>query len=109
MERRTPCPWIQARVRLDGSAIFAAVFVALVWWQVKASRFNLALFRATIVATTTLGTTLADFADRSIDIGYSGGVAIVASLLAASLLIGRRSEGTVSVASINTPKAEWFY
>ena len=52
---------------------------------------------------------MADFADRSLGIGYPGGVAIVASLLAASLLIWRWSEGTVSVANINTPKAEWFY
>ena len=104
--------WVTMSLNLGylvGSAIFAAIFVALVWSQVKASRFHPALFWATIVATTTLGTTMADFADRSLGIGYPGGVAIVASLLAASLLIWRWSEGTVSVANINTPKAEWFY
>jgi uncharacterized membrane-anchored protein len=94
---------------LIGTAIFAAIFLMLVWSQVKASRFHPTLFWSTIVATTTLGTTMADFADRSLGIGYPGGVAIVASLLAASLLMWRRSEGTVSVASITTPKAEWFY
>ena len=94
---------------LVGSAIFAVLFVALVSLQVRASRFRPALFWATIVATTTLGTTMADFADRSLGIGYPGGVAIVASLLAASLLIWRLVEGTVSVARIDTPAAEWFY
>jgi uncharacterized membrane-anchored protein len=94
---------------LASSAIFAVIFLVLVGLQVKALRFHPALFWATIVATTTLGTTFADFADRSLGIGYPGGVAIVASLLAASLLIWRWSEGTVSVVSINTSKAEWFY
>ncbi len=94
---------------LIGTAIFAAIFVALVWFQVKAANFHPALFWATIVATTTLGTTMADFADRSLGVGYPGGVAIVAALLVASLLVWRWSEGTVSVASISTPKAEWFY
>ena len=104
--------WVSMSLKLGylvGSAIFAAIFVALVWSQVKALRFRPALFWATMVATTTLGTTLADFADRSLGIGYPGGVVIVASLLAVSLLVWRWSEGTVSVASINTPRAEWFY
>lgn len=104
--------WVSMSLNLGylvGSAIFAAIFVLVVLAQVKASRFRPALFWATIVATTTLGTTLADFADRSLGIGYPGGVAIVASLLAASLLTWRWSEGTVSVASIHTPRAEWFY
>ena len=104
--------WVSMSLNLGylvGSAIFAVIFVALVWSQVRASRFHPALFWATIVATTTLGTTMADFADRSLGIGYPGGVAIVSSLLATSLLIWRRSAGTVSVASITTPKAEWFY
>ncbi|MEP7058491.1 MAG: hypothetical protein ABI809_12045 [Caldimonas sp.] len=104
--------WVTMSLNLGylvGSAIFAAIFVALVWSQVKAAHFRPALFWATIIATTTLGTTMADFADRSLGIGYPGGVAIVSALLVASLLIWRWSEGTVSVASINTPKAEWFY
>lgn len=94
---------------LVGTFIFAVFFVTLVWSQVNASRFRPALFWATIVATTTLGTTMADFADRSLGIGYAGGVAVVGALLASSLFIWRWSEGTVSVSSINTRKAEWFY
>ena len=104
--------WVTMSLKLGylvGSAIFAAIFVVLVWSQVKAAHFRPALFWATIVATTTLGTTMADFADRSLGIGYPGGVAIVAALLVASLLVWRWSEGTVSVTSVNTPKAEWFY
>jgi uncharacterized membrane-anchored protein len=104
--------WVTMSLNLGyliGTAIFAAIFLGLVWSQVKAPNFRSALFWATIVATTTLGTTLADFADRSLGIGYPGGVAIVGALLAASLLVWRWSEGTVSVSSINKPKAEWFY
>jgi uncharacterized membrane-anchored protein len=104
--------WVSMSLNLGyliGSAIFAAIFIALVWSQVKATRFRPALFWATIVATTTLGTTMADFADRSLGIGYPGGVTIVAAMLLASLFIWHQSEGSVSVASINTPKAEWFY
>jgi uncharacterized membrane-anchored protein len=81
----------------------------LVWSQVKATDFRPTLYWATIIATTTLGTTIADFTDRSLGIGYPGGVALVGALLAASLLIWRWSEGTVSVAIISTPKAEWYY
>jgi uncharacterized membrane-anchored protein len=76
---------------------------------VKADRFRPYLYWATIVGTTTLGTTLADFADRSAGIGYPGGVAMVATLLLLSLGVWYRSEGTVSVQSITTPKVEWFY
>ena len=93
--------WVSMSLNLGylvGSAIFAMAFVALVWSQVRASQFRPALFWATIIATTTLGTTMADFADRSVGIGYPGGVAIVALLLVASLLIWRWIEGTVSVA-----------
>ena len=79
------------------------------WRQVKAARFRPILYWATIVATTTLGTTLADFADRSLGLGYPGGVAIVATLLVASLAFWYWSEGTVSVQSIARTKVEWFY
>ena len=94
---------------LVGSAIFAVIFIALVRGQVKAKHFRPILYWATIVATTTLGTTLANFADRSVGLGYPGGAAIVAALLAASLAIWYLSEGTVSVQSITRPKVEWFY
>ncbi len=104
--------WVTMSLKLGylvGSAIFAVIFVGLVFGQVKAAKLHPALYWATIVATTTLGTTLADFADRSIGIGYPGGVAIVSALLVASLLTWRWSQGSVSVQSITTPKAEWFY
>ncbi len=94
---------------LVGTAIFAAIFVALVWLQVRASRFHAALYWATIVATTTLGTTMADFFDRSVGVEYPGGSAIIAALLALSLFAWYRVEGTVSIRSITTPRAEWFY
>ena len=104
--------WVTMSLNLGylvGSAIFAVIFIGLVRGQVKAARLHPVLFWATIVATTTLGTTLADFADRSLGIGYPGGVAIVSGLLIVSLGLWRWSEGTVSVESINTPRAEWFY
>lgn len=104
--------WVTMSLKLGyliGSAIFAVIFIGLVWGQVKAAKFHPALYWATIVATTTLGTTLADFADRSIGIGYPGGVAIVFGLLIASLAIWRWVEGSVSVQSITAPRAEWFY
>jgi uncharacterized membrane-anchored protein len=104
--------WVTMSLNLGylvGTVIFAAFFVALVWAQVRALRFHSGLYWATIVATTTVGTTMADFFDRSVGIGYPGGVAIISSLLLASLAIWYRVEGTVSVQSIATPRAEWFY
>ena len=104
--------WVTMSLNLGylvGTAIFAAIFVILVSAQVRAERFQPALYWATIVATTTLGTTLADFADRSLGIGYPGGVTFLVILLVASLAIWWRAEGTVSVESITTPRAEWFY
>ncbi len=94
---------------LAGTAIFALVFVGLVAAQVRSSSFLPFLYWATIVATTTLGTTIADFADRSLGIGYPGGVAIILSMLVVSLAVWYWVEGTVSVQSIVTPRAEWFY
>ena len=94
---------------LIGTGIFALIFIVLVAAQVRAERFHPALYWATIVATTTLGTTMADFADRSVGLGYPGGVAIVAALLVASLAAWYWQEGTVSVQSIVRPKVEWFY
>ena len=94
---------------LVGTAIFAAIFVGLVYAQVKAGRFHPSLYWATIIGTTTLGTTIADLADRSLGLGYPGGVAVVATLLAASLAAWYGSEKSISVRSIATPRAEWFY
>ena len=94
---------------LAGSLIFLAGFVALVSAQIHARRFCPWLYWATIIATTTLGTTLADFFDRSLGIGYPGGVSIIFLLLIASLLIWYRTEGTVSVASVTGVRVERFY
>jgi uncharacterized membrane-anchored protein len=104
--------WVTMSLKLGylvGTGIFAVLFVLLVAGQVRAERFHPVLYWATIIATTTLGTTMADFADRSVGLGYPGGVAIVAALLVASLAIWYSQEGTVSVQSIVRPKAEWFY
>lgn len=104
--------WVTMSLNLGylvGTGIFAVLFIGLVAAQVKAHHFHASLYWATIIATTTLGTTLADFADRSVGLGYPGGVAIVSALLAASLAIWYWQEGTVSVESIVRPKVEWFY
>jgi uncharacterized membrane-anchored protein len=94
---------------LVGSAIFLALFIGFVLGQVKVKQFHPFLYWATIVATTMLGTTMADFADRSLGIGYPGGVAIIGTLLAASLAIWYAVQRTIAVQSIVTEKAEWFY
>jgi uncharacterized membrane-anchored protein len=94
---------------LVGTGIFAAVFLVAVGTQIKAKSFHPFLYWATIIATTTVGTTLADFADRSLGIGYAGGTAMLFTLLMASLAIWYKSLGAVSVASISSPKAEIFY
>jgi len=94
---------------LVGTAIFAAIFAAAVAAQMGARRFHPLLYWAVIVATTTVGTTLADFVDRSLGIGYLGGSSLLAALLIASLAIWYRTLGTVSIASINSKQAETFY
>jgi uncharacterized membrane-anchored protein len=94
---------------LVGTAIFATIFAVAVVVQIRASKFHPLLYWATIVATTTVGTTLADFADRSLGIGYAGGSSLLFILLMASLAIWHRTLGTISVATVNTPKAEIFY
>jgi uncharacterized membrane-anchored protein len=94
---------------LMSTFIFAAVFVVAVIAQIKADRFHPALYWVTIIATTTVGTTLADFADRSLGIGYTGGSAILLALLLASLSVWHRVMGSVSVSTIASPKAEAFY
>ena len=94
---------------LVGTAIFAAIFLGAVTAQIKAKRFHPALYWTTIIATTTVGTTLADFADRSLGIGYSGGASLLFGLLMASLFVWHRSMGSVAVDTVHTPKAEMFY
>jgi uncharacterized membrane-anchored protein len=94
---------------LVGTAIFAALFAAAVVAQMGARRFHPLLYWAVIVATTTVGTTFADFVDRSLGIGYLGGSSLLAALLVGSLAVWHRSMGTVSIASINSKQAETFY
>lgn len=94
---------------LVGTAIFAAIFIIAVAAQIKAKSFHPFLYWTTIIATTTVGTTLADFFDRSLRIGYAGGASLLFVLLMASLAIWYRSLGSVSVDTISSPKAEMFY
>ncbi|MFC5429836.1 hypothetical protein ACFPTO_13665 [Paraburkholderia denitrificans] len=104
--------WVTMSLNLGyliGTLIFFVAFVVLVSAQIRARKFYPFLYWATIVATTTLGTTLADFCDRSLGLGYPGGVSIILALLVASLAIWYRVEGTVSVESVVTARVEWFY
>ena len=94
---------------LVSTAIFATIFFVAVSTQIKARQFHPFLYWATIVATTTVGTTLADYATRSLGIGYTGGSALLLGLLLASLLVWYKTLGSVSIGSLNTPKAEMFY
>jgi len=94
---------------LVGTGIFGLLLAVLVWAQIRARRFNPWLYWATIIASTTAGTTLADFADRSLGIGYAGGSALLLACVFAMLALWYRSEGTVSVDTVNTPKVEAFY
>ncbi len=92
-----------------GSFIFAGIFAAAIVAQIAAKKFHPVLYWVTIVATTTLGTTMADFADRSLGVGYFGGSSILLAGLLASLAIWRWSEGSISVNTVATPKVEMFY
>ncbi len=94
---------------LVGTAIFATVFLIAVAAQVRARRFHPLLYWLTIIATTTVGTTLADFADRSLGIGYTGGASLLFILLMGSLAVWYKSLGSISVETVSTPKAEMFY
>jgi uncharacterized membrane-anchored protein len=91
------------------SIVFIAIFAAAVAAQISAKAFRPFLYWLVIVATTTAGTTMADFADRSLGIGYAGGASILAALLIASLGVWYRSVGSISVDAISTPKVESFY
>jgi len=94
---------------LVGTGIFAVIFLAAVAAQIKSRSFHPLLYWTTIIATTTVGTTLADFADRSLGIGYAGGSSILLALLLASLYVWYRNTGTVSVNTVSTPRVELFY
>ena len=94
---------------LVGTVIFMSFFIAAVIMQVKSTKFSPFIYWITIIASTTVGTTLADFADRSLGIGYLGGSTLLATLLIFTLAIWYRTIGSISVSSIDNPKAESFY
>jgi len=94
---------------LIGTAIFASALVVLVVLQIVARKFHPFLYWATILASTTAGTTLADFADRSLGVGYTGGSAILLACVLGSLLLWYLVEGSVSVQTVATPRVEIFY
>jgi len=94
---------------LTGTFIFLSLLVVLVVIQIRANAFHPLLYWATIVASTTAGTTMADFADRSLGIGYAGGSTLLLVCVLVTLGIWYRAEGTVSVSTVNTPRVEVFY
>jgi len=94
---------------LSGTALFLGLLVVLVIAQVIAKKFHPFLYWATIVASTTFGTTMADFVDRSLGIGYTGGATLLVICLATVLGLWFWSEGTISVNTVNTPKVEAYY
>ena len=94
---------------LIGTTIFLAIFLIAVIIQIKAVHFHPVIYWSTIIATTTVGTTLADFADRSLGIGYTGGALLLFTLLMGSLVVWHWSLGSVSVDTVSHPKSELFY
>ncbi len=94
---------------LTSTIIFFAIFAAAVTAQIRTKKFHPFVYWTTIIATTTVGTTLADLVDRSFGIGYPGGVMLLSTLLAVSIFEWYRNMGTISIDSVRTPKAESFY
>jgi uncharacterized membrane-anchored protein len=94
---------------LAGTALFLAALVVLVVCQIMAKTFHPFLYWATIIASTTFGTTMADFADRSLGIGYTGGTTLLLTCLVATLALWYASQGSISVNTVSTPKVEAFY
>src|SRR4051794_4400322 len=94
---------------LVGTALFGAALILLVWLQIRSRSFNPWLYWATIVASTTCGTTLADFADRSLGIGYPGGSLLLLACVLISLTAWRRTLGSIDINTVATPRAESFY
>ena len=94
---------------LAGIALFAAPLVILVALQIRAEWFHPLLYWATILASTTAGTALADFFDRDLGIGYAGGSAALLACLAATLLVWRLVTGSIAVSSVASPRSEAFY
>lgn len=94
---------------LVGTALFGGLLAALIWAQIRARAFHPWLYWATIIASTTAGTTLADFATRSLGIGYPGGSLLLLGLVLASLFVWHRALGSISVSSVHEPRAELYY
>src|SRR3954451_22034610 len=94
---------------LVGTAIFLTIFLLLAAWQIRTRRFHPLLYWATIVASTTAGTTMADFATRSLGIGYAGGSALLLALLLGTLGAWKWATGTIPVEAVREPKSEAFY
>jgi uncharacterized membrane-anchored protein len=94
---------------LVGTAIFAAAFVIAVFVQASTKKYHPVIYWLTIIASTTVGTTLADYADRSLGIGYTGGSTLLFALLMGTLFVWYRTLGTVAVDSVSSPKSEIFY
>lgn len=94
---------------LVGTAIFALVFVLAVGAQIRAQRFHPFLYWFTIIASTTVGTTLADYVTRSLGVGYTGGSSLLLAMVLGSLRLWHRTLGTVSVESVGDPRSEAFY
>ncbi len=94
---------------LAGTAIFLTALAVMVWLQIRARKFHPALYWLTIIASTTAGTTMADFADRSLGVGYAGGTTILVLCVLATLFAWHRVEGSVSVDTVSTPRVEVFY
>ena len=94
---------------LTGTLIFLSLLVVMIVIQITAKKFHPFLYWATIVASTTAGTTMADFADRSLGIGYTGGSLLLLVCVLAVLGLWYRSQGSVAVDTVNTPKVEAFY
>jgi uncharacterized membrane-anchored protein len=94
---------------LIGTAIFGALLIALVWIQIGAKQFNPWLYWATIAASTTAGTTLADFSTRSLGIGYPGGSVLLLACVLISLFVWHRTMGSVDINTITGPREEIFY
>ena len=94
---------------LVSTAIFIVPLILLVIWQISAKRFHPFLYWATIIASTTAGTTMADFATRSLGIGYTGGSALLLACVLSSLGLWYAVLGSVSVDTVRAPRAEAFY
>jgi uncharacterized membrane-anchored protein len=94
---------------LVGTAIFATILVVMVAWQIRAARFHPPLYWATIIASTTAGTTMADFADRSLGIGYAGGSTLLLACVLLSLAVWKWTQGSIAVETVRSPRTEIFY